>query len=80
MRSCCLGCGRARAGGGVGGLGGYEGGALRGDFISHEGEGVGDFPTLQLGHECGRIWEAAGGMVVEEFIEGSAEFTAVETG
>ena len=30
-----------------------------------EGEGVSNLPALKLGHECGRVGEAASWMVVE---------------
>ena len=50
---------------GVGRCGGDEGRALYGDFITREGEGVGNLPALQLGHECGRVGEAANWIIME---------------
>ena len=49
------------------------------DF-SREEEGAGNLPALQLGHGNGRIGEAAGGIVVQKFIESPAEFTSVQAG
>ena len=53
---------------------------MRRDFISREGEGFGDLPALQLGHECGGVGEATGGMIMQELVEGSAKFGAVQAG
>ena len=50
---------------GVGRCGGDEGRALCGDFITREEEGVGNLPALHLGHECGRVGEAASWMIIE---------------
>ena len=53
---------------------------MRGDFISREGEGVGDLPAMQLGHECGGVGEATSGMIMQELVEGSAKFGTVQAG
>ena len=50
---------------GVGRCRGDEGRALCGDFIAREGEGVGNLPALQLGHECGRVGEATSWMIMK---------------
>ena len=58
-------CWWAGAESGVGRCGGDEGRALCGNFVTREGEGVGNLPALKLGHECGRVREAASWMVAE---------------